>query len=111
MKKEKKQEIIKVFKDNNICISRVYKYYGFIKPRYYELNNCYNNYSYKKERAFNYCLDVTRNIFLLDNCKLVSNGIVSYNIMMFTYVINFIYQGKKYSLYITRDYNTLYAEE
>ena len=111
MKKEKKQEIMKLFKDNNIHISRVYKYYNFIIPRYYDLYACYNNYSYNKEIAFNYCLDVVRNIDILSNCELVSHGIVSYNCMMFTYVINFIYQDKKYSLYITKDYNTLYAEE
>ena len=111
MKKELEKKIISRFPDN-FRVSRIKKFEGFIIPHYSTLRECYNNYSYYKERALEYCKELFNRVYdLVGFENIISWGIVSYNIMQFTYVINFIYQDKKYSYYITKDYNTLYAEE
>ena len=111
MTKAQKEQVINQFKDR-FYISRVKKFDGFIKPHFYTLEQCYNNASSYKYQAFDDCLDIRHKIALTMNINVISSGIVSYNIMQFSYVVNFIdiASDKKYSLYITKDYNTLYAE-
>ena len=113
MTKEQKQAIKDLFKDVfyiNDAEKDIKNYMGKITTPYYYLRQCYNKYSYNKEKALEYCVRIQSKIRDMDGVQIVSSGIHSYNIFQFTYAINFIKDGKKYCLYITKDKNTLYAE-
>ena len=111
MTKAKKEEIIKRFEGRDLNISRVKKFYGFIVVNYSDIYWCYERPSYYKVKAYDYCQELRAKVCKIEGVDLFSSGIVSFNKMQFSYVINFMYQGKRYSYYITKDYNTLYAEE
>lgn len=72
-----------------------------IEPRYSSLWECYNNFSRSKENALEYCHN------LQSKYNGFNGGIVSYNIMQFTYTFEFKEDGKHYKAYITKVHNYL----
>lgn len=69
------------------------------KSYYYDLYDCYSNYSIYKTRAFKYCLD------LMKKYKGSNGKIISYNTMAFSFGFIGEYEGKKAFFYITKDYD------
>lgn len=66
----------------------------------YSLSDCYNNYSYAKEKAYNYCKDLQAQY----------NGynfmIISYNTMQFSAGFYYIDNDNKHHfVYITKSYD------
>ena len=51
----------------------------YIKTEKYNLDDCYNNYSYAKERAFDYCINKMQKMGGSYGC------IISYNIFFFSF--------------------------
>lgn len=108
MKKELEEKIISRFPEI-MRISRVKKFEGFIIPHYSDLYECYNNYSVYKARAYEYCKELCNRVWdFVGYENIISWGISSYNIMQFSYVINFTYQDKNIVI-ILQKITTLYT--
>ena len=65
----------------------------------YTLRDCYENYSYAKERAFNYCKELCEK-FNGNDLK-----IISYNTFGFSCGFVGLIENKKVFVYITKDYD------
>lgn len=75
--------------------------YGHKRSNTYTLSDCYNSYSYAKEKAYNYC----------KNLQTQYNGydfkIISYNTMQFTVGFYCDFEGKTNFVYITKSYDKI----
>ena len=126
MTKAKQKKIMERFEGKKLCITRVEKFFNFFEPKYSDLSQCYNDYpsysvphnaSYNamlNAKLFERCKELVNRVYeLVGSDNIISYGIDNYNenTKRFTYVINFTYQGKKYSYYLGNNDNTLYAEE
>ena len=72
---------------------------SYNNSRLYSLNECYNNCSSRKWKAFKYCLDLKEKY----NGKALK--ILSYNTFMFTAAFEFIEDGVEKLMYITPSYD------
>lgn len=85
-------------------------YAQYKKSHLYSLNDCYQNASYNKQKAFNYCRELAHNY----NAYLVGEPlkIISYNTNFFSVGFVGIINGRKAFFYITKAHNRfIYFEE
>jgi hypothetical protein len=93
---------IKEFKKMNLTrANKQFKnvYGSYKRSDYYTLNDLYNNASYYKQKAYNYCRDLYHKL----------NGhdfkIIGGNCMTFSVGFTFFENGVEYFAYITKDYD------
>lgn len=81
-------------------------YESYLKSYNYCLSDCYSNWSYHKEDAFNYCRD------LVNKYEGRQGRIIGYCIMSFSYGFIGKINNKEAFFYITRDYDRyIYLED
>ena len=79
------------------CIKSAYKQY--CRSCLYSLNDCYTNYSNRKEIAMDYCRR------LKTEYHGIAGKIIGYNCMQFSYGFIGEIDGKTAFFYITKDYD------
>lgn len=83
------------------------KYIEFLATPYQSLRHCYTSYSYAKEQAFNYCIELCNKY----NCK-ANYTIMGYNTMTFSFGFTGEINGKEAFFYITKSYDRfIYLDE
>lgn len=65
----------------------------------YCLEDCYNNHSYSKQRAYNYCIE------LLKKYNGYNGKIIGYNCMQFSYGFEYEDTNGLHFVYITKTYD------
>lgn len=81
----------------NKQLKNVYRSYE--RSDYYTLNDLYKNASYYKQKAYNYCRDLYRQLNGFDF------KIIGGNCMTFSVGFKFYEDNKTYFAYITKDYD------
>lgn len=85
-------------------------YEQYKKSHLYTLNDCYQNASYNKQRAYNYCRELAHN----HDSYIVGEPlkIIGYNSQTFSVGFVGIINGKKAFFYITKSYDRyIYFDE
>lgn len=67
----------------------------------YSLSQCYNSYSYAKEKAYNYCKE------LYNTCNGYDFKIIGYNCMSFSVGFYCDFEDKTHFVYITKSYDRM----
>lgn len=74
-------------------------YNNYFNSNLCTLYDCYTNFSYNKQRAYDYCLSLMAKYNGQAGC------IIGYNCMVFSFGFIGEYDGKQAFFYITRDYD------
>jgi hypothetical protein len=75
-------------------------YTQYCKSQYCTLDDCYGQYSYAKQRAYNYCLD------LVQKYNGIEYGIINFNTFGFSFGFIGTLDGNRQAFfYITKEYD------